>query len=143
MYTYKNYPSDNRNTGYSPGKTFQSVVSQNVPRPKKSGASFTPISKGKSKGLTAVSAWIKTKSGLTKISAFGYQKTKGDKCEFEKAVAEIVNVGTGQMTKYPVLINTTTKRMVIKELGWIVTAAGFGVTSSGKNVRGAVVSIKK
>lgn len=109
-------------------------------RPKKSGATFKQIAKGKSTGMMAVNAWYVTRQGLIRISAFGYARADGKNNNFEKAVVTVVN-GTGQSTTYHALINISTKRMAIKELGLLVTAAGAGVTSSGKKVRGAVVRL--
>lgn len=114
----------------------------NAPRYKKSGAKFSQIKTGKSTGMMSVNAWLVTRQGLLTIKAFGYAKAKGDKCEFQKAVAEIINTSSGQKSTFPVLINVTTRRMKIKELGWIVTAAGGGQTRNGKRVTGAVVKIR-
>lgn len=93
--------------------------------------------------MLAVNAWYSTKDGLVKITAFGYDKVKGGSCEFQKCVAEVIQLRTGQISKYPTLINATTKRMNIKELNLCVTAAGAGTTRSGKRVRGAVVQLNK
>lgn len=138
----------NRGGGQSRGNfngNQQWGANQPQQRFKKSGAVFTLIkqsSTGKSVGMHIVNAWIKTKAGLVKIVASGYKKRKGKTCEWENTVATVTNMATGQSAKYPTLINITTRRMKIKELGWMVTAKGGGITRSGKRVTGAVVTIK-
>lgn len=142
---YGNAPYRPKNYGNRGGYGNKQYGGAPKQRFKKSGASFTTIRTGKSQGMVAVNAWIKTRNGLLKISAFGYAKTaKSDRGnEFQKAVAEVTNLGSGQTAKYPVLINITKSKMSIKELNLLVTANGGGRTRSGKNVRGAVVSLVK
>lgn len=117
-----------------------------APRYKKSAASFTLVKQsktGKSVGMLMVNAWVKTKAGLIKIKACGYKKRKGKNCEWQNAVCEVTNLNTGQTAKYPTLINVTTNRMKIKELSWMVTAKGGGMTRSGKRVTGSVITLRK
>ena len=133
----RQYRSNYRNNNYGANQPQQ--------RFKKSGAVFTLIKRsntGKSVGMHIVNAWIKTRQGLVKIVASGYKKRKGKTCEWENAVATVTNMATGQSAKYATLINVTTRRMKIKELGWMVTAKGGGTTRSGKRVTGAVIQIK-
>jgi hypothetical protein len=140
--------NNNTNRGYQQWNN-QGSNSQNKPRFKRSGATFTicgarPNSQAnKSRGFTMVTAWLKTKTGLVTFKGCGYQKTKGKTCEFEKALMTVTNQSTMSESKYPVLINTTTKRVTIEALNILITSKGAGRTSSGKNVKGSVLKLRK
>lgn len=114
---------------------------------KKSGAKFTLITRsetGKTNGMTIVNAWKSSSQGLIKITVKPYERCKGgDTCEWQKALAEVVNTNTGQISTFPTLINVTTKRVIIKELGWLITSAGHGISKSGKHISGSVVRLTK
>lgn len=135
MYKNKNY--NNANNGNN----------QNQQRTKKSGATFT-VCKEKvngHEGMISVNAWVSTKAGLVKLHALGYETVKGKKSGklFQKCVVEVTNAASGQTSKYPALINVEKKVVAVNQIGWLITSNGFGVTSSGKKVRGAVVQLQK
>ena len=112
---------------------------QNRPQYKKSGATYTKISKGKMTGFTAVNAWKKTKNGLITASVMPYSDViveSGRGKQYLKYIAEIVHKGTGSRTIYPCLMNIQTQVIKIKELGMCITPNGSGTTASGKRVKG-------
>lgn len=123
----RNYNKGNRNNDNN----------QNV---KKSGATYSKITKGKNEGYYAVNAWRKTRNGLMIAKAFPVtsdeviESKKGN--EFIKYAVEISvpNIGTSQT--YWALMNTKTRLIPIKELGLIISPNGKGVTGSGVRVNG-------
>lgn len=136
-----NNRNNNNNVNRNNGGNNNNNNNNGGQRAKMSGATFSLIKEGKSKGMLSVNAWLKGRNGLVRISAFGYDTVKGKNCTFQKAVAEVTNMTSMSTSKYAVLINETTKRMSIKELNLLVTAKGGGYTSTGKRVTGAVVRL--
>jgi len=115
---------------------------------KKSGASYTKIRKGGSEGFYHVNAWKSSKQGLITASCFPLSAKdevpkihKSDRNDFITYVITIkqgINVNT-----YFSLMNLTSRKIYIKELGWIISPNGSGVTRSGKKVTGYFGTIKK
>lgn len=113
--------------------------SENAGRTKKSCASFTPITKGLSKGAFAVNAFKKTKYGVIKATAFPAttktsESDKGN--EFMGYHVNITDMNTLQTTKYRGIMNINTKVLVISDLGMCITPNGSGRTRTGKLLKG-------
>lgn len=114
------------------------------PRYKRSGAKFTPIRKGKYEGCPYpfVNAWRVTKRGGLVTASGGpingavEHKAKTSGKHYVPYLITIVNRATGGMQKYTCLYCVETKKIVIKELGWVISPNGSGVTRSGKSVTG-------
>jgi len=118
------------------------------PQHKKSGASYTKIRAGGSEGFYHVSAWKSSKQGLITASCFPLSAKdevpkihKSDRNDF---ITYIVKVKQGiNVSTYFSLMNLTTRKIYIKELGWIISPNGSGVTRLGKKVTGYFGTIKK
>lgn len=107
---------------------------------KKSGSVYSRIKTGKMEGMTCVNAWRKTKNGLMTASAFPVDQTEhiGDKSKntFIRMAVEIKNADLGTRQTYWCLMQKESKKIVISELGLVISPNGNGVTSSGKRVTG-------
>lgn len=134
-YNRQNYGQNNyQNNNYNRNQN----SNQQQPQHKKSGAVYTTMKNGKFEGETCVNAWRATKDGLVKASAFPVDgvvhvgKDKGH--EFMRYV---VNVTQGINTQtFWCLMRLDTKKIVIKELGLVISPNGQGVTRNGKRVTG-------
>lgn len=113
------------------------------PPPKKSGAKYSNISKGKNAGGTIVNAWNKSKSkGLLTATVAPYDKsdeivtaqTSGK--EYIKMIAKVKYSNSGVEKIIPCLMNIKTKVIVLSEIGMVITPNGSGHTSSGKKATG-------
>ncbi|OQD41500.1 hypothetical protein BUL40_15595 [Croceivirga radicis] len=130
---YQNRGYQNRG-GYYP--------QQNQKPPKKSGAKYSIIRKGKFEGLTIVNAWNKSKGkGLITAKVSPYKdsseytaKTTGKK--YITMIAEVVWTNSGQVRIIPCSMNIATKVISLPDLGMVITPNGNGLTSSGKKVTG-------
>lgn len=102
---------------------------------KKSGAKFSLINKGRWKGADIINAWKKTKYGLMKLQATPYSdevvSSKNGR-NYMKYIAVITHNYNQQ--KYTCLYDIDRKRLVIKDLGLIVTNNGSGTTRDRKSV---------
>lgn len=111
-----------------------------VMQPKRSGATYTKMRKGKHEGLICVNAWRKTRYGLQTASCMPVDgvehigKEKGH--SFMRYVVNLSNTSMGTNETYWCVMRLDTKTIVIKELGLCITPNGNGVTSSGKRVSG-------
>lgn len=119
----------------------QGYAYQNAPqKPKKSGATYSKISKGKMEGLTAVNAWRKTQHGLMEAKCFPasreIHKGKQNGHDFLRYTVEITNKSIGTSQTYWCLMRMDTRKIVIQELGLVISPNGSGYTASGKRVTG-------
>lgn len=126
------YNSNYRNNNYQQN-------SSSAPQFKKSGAKYSTITKGKNMGGTSISAWRKTKSGLIiakcfPVSAEVYTSKTGK--EFLRYAVDVSNSSMGTSKTYWCLYCLQTKKLVIKELGLVISPNGSGRTASGKSVTG-------
>lgn len=139
--------NNNKNQGFYPQQQAHYAPRPNYvqappPPPKRSGAIYTKIRKGKFEGLTIVNAWNKSKGkGLITAKVAPYHKseeivTSAKGHEYLKMIAEITYTKTGQTRLIPVLMNMKTEVIAIQELGMVITTNGSGTTSSGKRVSG-------
>ena len=110
------------------------------PQSKKSGVSYTKIKKGKMEGMIAVNAWRKTKNGLMVASAFPVDGVEHIGTEnnntFIRYAVEVSNSTLGTSQTYWCVMQKESKKIVIKELGLVISPNGSGVTASGKRVTG-------
>ena len=127
----------NSNNG---GNNYQRNNNQASQTFKKSGAVYSRIKDGKMEGMLAVNAWRKTKSGLMTASAFPVDQTEhiGEKSKntFIRYAVEVQNRDLGTSQTYWCLMQKESKKIIIKELGLVISPNGNGVTSSGKRVTG-------
>ena len=106
---------------------------------KRSGATFSRITKGKMEGLTAVSAWKKTKTGMVKASAMPLDSKSSESVngnQYVPYLVTIIDMNSLQKSIYNGIMNIQTKVLVIKELGYCITPNGSGQTKSGTRVKG-------
>ena len=106
---------------------------------KRSGAVYTKMKNGKYEGFLAVNAWKATKNGILKASAFPvsdveHESKKGN--SFLRYAVDITNANMGTKQTYWCLMNTKTQKIVIQELGMVISPNGNGWTKSGKRVSG-------
>lgn len=131
---------NNSRRGYSGG--YNSNHQNNQQPVKKSGATYSKISKGNFVGSTIVNAWNKSRSrGLITCTVAPYKGSKTYKADtsgekYQTMMAEIFYHNTGQKILEPCSMNIKTKRIVLKSLGMVITPNGKGRTSSGKLVSG-------
>lgn len=136
--SYGGYNRQNYGGGYAP------QYRQQQPQFKKSGVKYTLIRKGKYEGCPypMVNAWRVTRLGGLVTASGGpingavEHKAKTSGKHYVPYLITIVNRATGGMQKYPCLYCVETKKIVIKELGWVISPNGSGVTRSGKSVTG-------
>lgn len=106
---------------------------------KKSGAVYSRIKKGKNEGGYSVNAWRRTKNGLVTASAFpvdGLEHPSQNGKTFLRYVVEVVNRDMGTTQTYWCLMDKTSRKIFIKELGLVISPNGSGVTAKGKRVSG-------
>lgn len=114
-------------------------------RPKKSGAKYSIIKQGKHEGSPIVNAWMSTRQGLVKITIAPYhgtRKVESSANTFLTMMAS-VQVGFNPPQLMPCLYNITNKKVVLSNIGLLVTPNGGGMTRSGKRVTGSVVKLQK
>lgn len=114
---------------------------QNNPAPqyKRSGATYSKITKGKMEGLMAVSAWKRNKTGMVKVNAMPLNDAPTESRSGKQYVpylVTIIDMNTLQATKYNGIMNVETKVLVISDLGYCITPNGSGQTKSGTRVKG-------
>lgn len=144
-FSHNNYGGNNQNWQGAP---FQYPTNYNMPKPKRSGAKYTIISKGNKKGLEIVNAFRFENNQLIKAvaSPIGEYNDKGEfmGCTIHKG-AKMGNefmrykvvVTQGMMTStYYCLMRLDTKKIVIQELGMVISPKGSGMTRKGKVVTG-------
>ncbi len=137
---YNQYGQQSFNGPYAQGHYQQPVYNQ-PPPPKKSGATYTKISKGKFEGFTIVNAWNKSRKGLVTATVAPYHASgdlvtsdKGN--EYIKMIASLKYERTGNEKLMPCLMNLKTKVIVLKEISMVITPNGSGRTASGKKATG-------
>lgn len=126
-----------QNSGHYPQQ--QQHYQQNQQIFKKSGATYSKITKGNFVGLTCVNAWKSSRQGLIKASVMPYHASneivESEKATYIKMIARI-SVGIGAERVIPCLMNEKTKVIVLDEISMCITPNGSGVTRSGKHVKG-------
>jgi len=115
---------------------------------KKSGASYTKIRAGGSEGFYHVSAWKSSKQGIITASCFPLSRKdempKVHKSERNDFITYVITIKQGiNVSTYFSLMNLSTRKIFIKELGLIISPNGSGYTRSGKKVTGYFGIIKK
>ncbi|MEN2434962.1 hypothetical protein AAH994_06080 [Weeksellaceae bacterium A-14] len=106
---------------------------------KKSGASFSKITKGANEGLYFVSAWKKTRAGMVKATATPLSNKSTESARGNQYIPYLVtciHMGTLQATKYNGIMNIQTRVLVISDLGMCITPNGSGKTKSGTMAKG-------
>lgn len=118
------------------------------PHIKKSGATYTKIKDGNKSGYFHVSAWRITSEGLVKASAFPI-------CDYDSSgncqgVIEHVGKENGKthvrykvtltqgitVTKVYTTMRLDTQKLVLRDLGLVISPNGTGTTKTGKRVKG-------
>lgn len=140
-YGNRNYGNNgNYNGNYNNGNN----GNNNQPKPKRSGATYTTLSKGKyaGTGLPTVHAWRLTKYGMMTAKAHPY----GDKSKVHVGeqkgkkyftyTVEVSNASMGTSQVYYTTMCIDTKRIGIDELGLVISPNGSGRTRTGKHVKG-------
>lgn len=116
------------------------------PRYKKSGAKYSIIKNGNFNSYPIVNAWMSTRQGLVKITVAPYKGTHETKSNngntFMNMIASI-QVGFNPPQLVPCLYNMTNKKIVLSNVGLLITPNGGGQTRSGKRVTGSVVRLQK
>lgn len=152
---YNNYNNNRnqygQNRGYRQnnygGYPQQQGYSQQQPpqRFKKSGAKYSIIKQGNFEGYPIVNAWMKTRQGLVKITIAPYRDTREVESKSNKFLTMIasIKVGFNPPQIMPCLYNLTNKKIVLPNVGLLVTPNGGGMTRNGKRVTGAVVQLNK
>lgn len=130
--------------GYNQGGNNRNYNNQQQQQPvfKRSGVTYSKFKRGKFAGsdLECVNAWRKTKYGLVTASAqpldgaIHIGKEKGH--EFLCYVVKVVNHATGGSQIYTCTMRMDTRKIVLKDLGWVISPNGQGTTRSGKRVTG-------
>ena len=136
-----NYPNNfvqPRYDGYYPQNQMHP---QQKPRVKRSGATYSKISKGNHVGSTIVNAWNKIKGrGLITAKVAPYKDTKvyeNAKGETKQTmIAEVFYHNSGITKIIPCSMNQATQVIVLSELGMCISPNGNGYTSSGKIAKG-------
>jgi hypothetical protein len=117
--------------------------------PKKSGAVYSTIKKGKNEGGTIINAWNTSKSkGLITATIAPYDKSdeivesaKGN--EYQKMIANVFYHRTGSKLTMGCLMNIKTKVVVLQDIGMMCSQNGSGVTASGKRATGYFGKFKR
>lgn len=137
MANYRNNRSRWSNNNYSEkANNFQ--YKQQAPV-KKSGATYTRISKGKYEGLMHVSAWKKSGYTMVKASATPLANKSSESANGKQYIPYLVTVidmKSLQKSIYNGIMNIQTNVLVIQELGYCITPNGSGTTKSGTRVKG-------
>lgn len=133
-----------RSAGHYPQAFYPSNQQyQQAPNPpKKSGVIYSKIKKGTYEGATIINAWNKSKSkGLITAKIAPYHKSeeivtseKGH--EYMKMICELTYQKTGQTKLIPCLYNMKSQRIILSDIGMMISPTGSGTTSSGKRVSG-------
>lgn len=128
----RGYNNNNNGGGYN--------NNNNAPQYKRSGAKYTSIRNGKlaGTGLDAVNAWKLTRNGLLTASAFPVDgvEHQGQRNDFLRYVVTVANASAGTTQTYWCLMTKSTRKIVIKELGLVISPNGSGKTKGGKVVTG-------
>ena len=131
------------NPNFTPNRGQNNYQNDNSQRPqnaKRTGATYSNISKGNFTGMMCCNAWKSTKNGLITCSVMPYHKsdevvTNSKGVEYIKMIARI-NYPSGNEKVLPCLMNTQTKVIGLTELGWCISPKGSGQTAKGKHVTG-------
>jgi|GEM_PF-3265717 len=110
---------------------------------KKSGATYTKISKGDAEGLFHVSAWRLDKNRLVTAQCFPHRSKKtgvytfiSDKNKKEYCHYIIELKGDSFISVVPGLMSKETKKLYIPKLNLVISKNGKGITGNGKPVSG-------
>jgi len=106
---------------------------------KKSGATYTRITKGKMEGLMVVSAWKNTRTVMVKASAMPLDSKSTESAngnQYIPYLVTIIDMNTLQKSIYNGIMNIQSRVLVIKELGYCITPNGSGSTKRGTRVKG-------
>lgn len=143
---YKRNYGQQPNQGYYPQQRQQYGQPQYQqpapPPPKKSGVVYSKIKQGQFEGATIVNAWNKSRSkGLITAKVAPYHASevlvtseKGH--EYMKMMCALTYQKTGQTRLIPCLMNTKSQKIVLSDIGMMISPNGSGTTSSGKRVSG-------
>jgi hypothetical protein len=143
---YSNNQNNNSYNSYRNNNNMQQ--NQQQQQFKKSGATYSKITKGNSEGFLIVNAWRMTAAGLmtakaTPMGDFNDKreflgvtvhvgKDKGN--EFVRYKVEVLI--NGVLQKFYTLMRLDTKKISIRELNLVISPTGQGMTKSGKRVTG-------
>jgi hypothetical protein len=113
---------------------------------KKSGATYSKIRQGKFEGMMIINAWnVSKQKGLITAKVAPYHASikgssidyiESESAKYVKMLAFVEYKRTGARRVIPCLYNVSNKKIVLSDIGMIISPNGTGKTSSGKNVRG-------
>lgn len=133
------YNNTNNQGSYNQNRANYQQQNQQRQMVKKSGATYSKITKGNFEGYPIINAWRKTKNGLMTVKVAPYHASsktvESEKNTFTKMIAEIRHPNAASEI-VPVLMNMTNKKIVIKKYNLVISPNGSGYTSSGKRVSG-------
>jgi len=117
---------------------------------KRSGATYSKIRKGDKEGLLHIAAWRLVKDGMITASCFpikskegGYEIEGKNGKWYINYVIELKKSTDVNVVTHFGLLETSSSKLYIPKLNWIISKNGNGKTRSGANVSGYFGTLRK